>query len=108
MCAGAASVGVVTLVQTALEAKTSPTHLGMLFWPEFGAAVASAILLQRPDLERWENGEEPASDSPPLAARLRASLPSKQPRGGHAAADRPHGEHQQRLDSRGVPEERGV
>jgi MFS family permease len=243
MCAGAASVGVVTLVQTALQAKTSPTHLGTLFWPEFGAAVASAVLfgllfrtrfvpllalagmvmlaaggtvltgvahgsealvvigsglvglgvgasvspalfitgfslrsaqiqrvfalvellrgvaaflaaplllhlamtvsgkppagigtaiwvcvaiaaagavfavvvailgrarLQRPDLERWENGEEPAWDSPPLAAGLRGSLPSKQPRGGHAAADRPRGEHQQRLDARGVSEERGV
>jgi hypothetical protein len=44
MCAGAASVGVITLVQTALEARTSPTHLAMLFLPEFGAAVASAIV----------------------------------------------------------------
>jgi hypothetical protein len=44
MCAGAASVGLITLVQTALQSKTSPTHLAMLFWPEFGAAVASAIL----------------------------------------------------------------
>ena len=44
MCAGAASVGIVTLVQTALAAKSSPTHLAMLFWPEFGAAVATAIV----------------------------------------------------------------
>jgi MFS family permease len=44
MCAGAASVAMVTLVQTALQAKASPTHLAMLFWPEFGAAVGSAIL----------------------------------------------------------------
>jgi MFS family permease len=44
MCAGAASVGLVTLVQTALQTRTSPTHLAMLFWPEFGAAAAAAIL----------------------------------------------------------------
>jgi hypothetical protein len=44
MCAGAASVGLVGLVQTALQSKASPTHLAMLFWPEFGAAVATAIL----------------------------------------------------------------
>jgi MFS family permease len=243
MCAGAASVGVITLVQTALQDKTSPTHLAMLFWPEFGAAVASAVLfgllfrtrfvplvalagmvmlaaggvvlsgvahgpealvvigsglvglgvgasvspalfitgfslrsaqiqrvfalvellrgvaaflaaplllhlamtasdklsegirtavwvcvgiavggaifavvvailgrarLQRPDLERWEDGEQPAWDSPRLAAGLRGSLPSKQARGGHAAAERPRGEHDQWLDAGGVPEERRV
>ena len=44
MCAGAVSVGLVTLVQTALESKSSPTHLAMLFWPEFGAAIAATIL----------------------------------------------------------------
>ena len=44
MCAGAASIGLVTLVGTALQSKSSPIHLAMLFWPEFGAAVASAIL----------------------------------------------------------------
>jgi MFS family permease len=43
MCAGAASVAIVTLVQTALHGKLSPTHTAMLFWPEFGAAVAAAI-----------------------------------------------------------------
>jgi len=245
MCAGAASVGVITLVQTALQPKISPLHLGMLFWPEFGAAVASAMLfgllfrtrfvpvlalagmvmlaaggvvltgvahgpealvvigsglvglgvgasvspalfitgfslrsgqiqrvfalvellrgvaaflaaplllhlamtvsgkppagtaaaiwvcvgiaagggifatvvailgrarLQRPDLERWADGEEAAWESPPLAARLRVarSLPAEQTGRGDAAADRPGGEHGQRLDSRRVSEERGV
>jgi len=44
ICAGAASVGLVTLTQFAFEKKASPTHLAMLFWPEFGAAVATAIL----------------------------------------------------------------
>ncbi len=42
--AGAASVAVVELVQMALQTKMSPTHLGMLFWPEFGAAVGTALL----------------------------------------------------------------
>ncbi|HKN92983.1 MAG TPA: MFS transporter [Thermoleophilaceae bacterium] len=40
--AGAASVAIVELVQMALQSKMSPVHLGMLFWPEFGAAVATA------------------------------------------------------------------
>jgi MFS family permease len=44
MCAGAASIGLVTLVGTALQTGSSPIHLAMLFWPEFGAAIASAIL----------------------------------------------------------------
>ncbi len=44
MCAGAASIALVTLVGTALQSKSSPIHLAMLFWPEFGAAVSSAIL----------------------------------------------------------------
>lgn len=43
MCAGAASVGLVTLVQTALQ-KQSPVHTAMLFLPEFGAAAATAAL----------------------------------------------------------------
>lgn len=42
--AGAASVGVVTLIQTELARELSPSALGMLFWPEFGAAVAAAVL----------------------------------------------------------------
>jgi hypothetical protein len=44
MCAGAASVAIVELTQTAMQQRTTPIHLGMLFWPEFGAAVATAIL----------------------------------------------------------------
>jgi MFS family permease len=43
MCAGAASVALVELAQTALQTKASPTHAGMLFWPEFGAAFATAV-----------------------------------------------------------------
>jgi MFS family permease len=44
MCAGAASVGVVTLAQTALQTRFTPMHTAMLFWPEFGAAVGTAVL----------------------------------------------------------------
>jgi MFS family permease len=44
LCAGGAAVGLVTLAQTAFQTKSSPIHLGMLFWPEFGAAFAAAIL----------------------------------------------------------------
>jgi MFS family permease len=43
MCAGAASVGLVSLAQSALQSK-QPTHVAMLFWPEFGAALLSAAV----------------------------------------------------------------
>ncbi|MCW3019921.1 MAG: transporter [Solirubrobacterales bacterium] len=44
MCAGAASVALVELAQTALQTRATPLHAGMLFWPEFGAAVATAVI----------------------------------------------------------------
>src|SRR5919204_278769 len=44
MCAGAASVALIQLVQAALQTKMTPTHIGTLFWPQFGAAVATALL----------------------------------------------------------------
>lgn len=44
MCAGAASVALIELTQTAFQSKVSPTHLGMLFWPEFGGAVFAAAV----------------------------------------------------------------
>ncbi|HEX4467671.1 MAG TPA: MFS transporter [Solirubrobacteraceae bacterium] len=43
MCAGAASVALVELAQSALQSKVSPGHMAMLFWPEFGAAVVTAV-----------------------------------------------------------------
>ena len=42
--AAAASVGLVLLTQTALESSVGPTHAGLLFLPEFGAAVVTAAL----------------------------------------------------------------
>jgi hypothetical protein len=43
MCAGAASVALVELAQSAMQSKASPGHAAMLFWPEFGAAVMTAV-----------------------------------------------------------------
>jgi MFS family permease len=54
MCAAAVSVGLIDLAQTALEAKkTDPTHEAMLFWPEFGGAVAMAALFGAIFFTRW-------------------------------------------------------
>jgi MFS family permease len=44
MCAGAASVAVIDLAITAAQPRMSPTHLGMLFWPEFGGAIVMAVV----------------------------------------------------------------
>jgi MFS family permease len=45
MAAGAASVALVDLAQSGLELqKVDPTHAGMLFWPEFGGAIATAAI----------------------------------------------------------------
>src|SRR3954447_2450028 len=44
MIAGASSVALIQLSQTALQQKgLSPVHAGMLFWPEFAAAVVAAV-----------------------------------------------------------------
>lgn len=44
MTAGAASVAAIELAQQALQGPGSPTHTAMLFWPESGGAVATALL----------------------------------------------------------------
>jgi MFS family permease len=44
ICGGAASVALVELVQTALQTRVSATHAAMLFWPEFGGALVTALL----------------------------------------------------------------
>jgi MFS family permease len=54
MCAAAASVGLIDLAQAALELKqTDPTHGAMLFWPEFGGAVAMAGVFGAIIFTRW-------------------------------------------------------
>jgi hypothetical protein len=45
MCAGAASVGAIALTESALQGHGSPVHTAMLFWPELGGAVITAVLL---------------------------------------------------------------
>jgi MFS family permease len=45
MCAGAASVGLVDLTETALQLqKVAPGHAGLLFLPEFGGAILTAAV----------------------------------------------------------------
>ncbi|MDX6665957.1 MAG: hypothetical protein QOG68_2163 [Solirubrobacteraceae bacterium] len=54
MCAAAASVGLIGLASSALELrKVDPTHGAMLFWPEFGGAVATAVLFGVIIFSRW-------------------------------------------------------
>jgi MFS family permease len=48
MAAGAASVALVQLTQTALQMRgVAPRHAGMLFWPEIGMALVAAVLFSR-------------------------------------------------------------
>jgi MFS family permease len=54
MTAAAASVGLVGLANSALELrKVDPAHGAMLFWPEFGGAVATAVLFGVIIFSRW-------------------------------------------------------
>jgi MFS family permease len=54
MTAAAASVGLVDLANSALELrKADPIHGAMLFWPEFGGAVAMAVLFGVIIFSRW-------------------------------------------------------
>lgn len=43
----------MTLVETARQTTDSPVHLAMLFWPEFGGALATAVLFGRLFRTRW-------------------------------------------------------
>jgi hypothetical protein len=52
MCAGAASVAVIELAQTALKSEP-PAHVGLLFLPEFGAAAAVAVIFGLLFRTRW-------------------------------------------------------
>lgn len=54
MAAGAASVALVELTQSALELqKASPTHVGVLFLPELGGAILTAALFGAIVFTRW-------------------------------------------------------
>ncbi|HVV90219.1 MAG TPA: MFS transporter, partial [Solirubrobacterales bacterium] len=54
MCAAAVAVGLVDLAEAALELRhTDPVHGAMLFWPEFGGAMAMAIVFGLIFFTRW-------------------------------------------------------
>jgi len=54
MTAAAVAVGLIDLAEAALELqKVAPTHAAMLFWPEFGGAVAMAGLFGALYFTRW-------------------------------------------------------
>ncbi len=44
LTAGAASVAAIELAGTALQKQGDPIHIAMLFWPQFGGALATAAL----------------------------------------------------------------
>ncbi|MGI8713679.1 MAG: MFS transporter [Solirubrobacteraceae bacterium] len=44
VCAGAASIALIELAQTALSTHESPSHVGVLFFPELGGAVFTAVV----------------------------------------------------------------
>jgi MFS family permease len=53
MTAGAASVAIIQLVQTALQTRATPWHAAMLFWPQVGAALLAAIVFGLLFRTRW-------------------------------------------------------
>ena len=44
MCASSAAFGLMELLLTALQGHSSPAHTALLFLPEFGAAIVTAVL----------------------------------------------------------------
>jgi hypothetical protein len=74
--------GPIVLHLAMTVARTPKIGLSTGMWVCFGLAASGGLLalyvlvlgrarLQRPDLERWMGGEEPAWESPPLAAGIR-------------------------------------
>jgi nucleotide-binding universal stress UspA family protein/MFS family permease len=70
---------------------------GIALWTGFGLAIGGAVFgvavyalsgarPQRPDLDRFLDGESPAWYSPPLLARVRKGLPPPAPAAEHAPA----------------------
>jgi MFS family permease len=73
------------IMHVAMTVSGGPTAGGIRtsMWICFALVIVGAVLavtvfvlgdarVERPDLERWQEGEEPAWESPPLLARLRA------------------------------------
>lgn len=75
--------GHVLLHLATTTAKSPAAGAETAIWVALGLACGGGLLalyiwilgrarLQRPDLERWEEGDEPAWESPPLLEGLRA------------------------------------
>jgi hypothetical protein len=81
----AAFITAPLLLRLAMTASTNPrAGIGTALWVCFGIAAAAGLTatalfvlgrarLRRPDLDRWEQGDEPAWESPPLLARVRGT-----------------------------------
>src|SRR5262249_29785657 len=79
----AAFIAAPLLLHLAMTTSASPQGgIGTAVWVCFGIAAAAGLSaaallvlggarLQRPALERWEQGDEPAWESPPLLAGVR-------------------------------------
>ncbi len=85
----AAFIAVPLLLHLATTVAASPqAGIGTAMWVCLGIAAGGGTIavyllvlgrarLQRPDLERWQQGEEPAWESPPLAAGIRGQRPGR-------------------------------
>ncbi|MBV8991526.1 MAG: hypothetical protein JO372_23440, partial [Solirubrobacterales bacterium] len=79
----AAFIAAPLLLHLAMTVAPNPTAgINTAVWVCFGIAAGGGLFaaylfvlgrarLQRPDLERWQGGEDPAWESPPLAAGIR-------------------------------------
>ena len=87
----AAFIAAPLLLHLAVTISPTPAGgIGLAMWVCCGIAAGGGVValylfllgrarLQRPDLERWNAGDEPAWDSPPLAATVRGERPEPQP-----------------------------
>jgi hypothetical protein len=87
----AAFIAAPLLLHLAMTVAPSPAHgVGVAMWVCCGLAAGGGLLalcvlalggarLQRPDLERWDSGDEPAWYSPPLAGRIRDDRAEPEP-----------------------------
>jgi hypothetical protein len=95
----AAFITAPLLLHLATTASTSPqAGIGPAVWVCFGIAAAASLIaallfvlgrarLQRPNLERWEQGDDPAWESPPLLAGVRRA-PGLADQSSSSATDR--------------------
>jgi hypothetical protein len=88
MCASSAAFGLMELVLTALQAKSSPAHTALLFLPEFGAAIVTAVPGRRPpgpprpSHRSWSRGPQvlPSAAETSASAEPESSSMARSPR----------------------------